>query len=91
MRTYENQLTLLINNIQAIENVEIAPPKKGEVRVKLRATGVCHTDAYTYVHCINSMLGVLTHFADLFRLSGKGTSFIISYKQSQHMTSWYRF
>jgi len=30
-----------------IETVEIAPPKKGEVRVKLKATGVCHTDAYT--------------------------------------------
>jgi len=27
--------------------VEVAPPKKGEVRVKITATGVCHTDAYT--------------------------------------------
>lgn len=30
-----------------IEQVEVAPPKKGEVRVKLIATGVCHTDAFT--------------------------------------------
>jgi len=30
-----------------IETVEVAPPKKGEVRVKIVATGVCHTDAYT--------------------------------------------
>jgi len=30
-----------------IEEIEVAPPKKGEVRVKIQATGVCHTDAYT--------------------------------------------
>nr|CAG8555715.1 5615_t:CDS:10 [Entrophospora candida] len=27
--------------------VEVAPPKRGEVRVKILASGVCHTDAYT--------------------------------------------
>ncbi|CAG8616663.1 1089_t:CDS:10 [Ambispora leptoticha] len=31
----------------SIEEVEVAPPKKGEVRVKLFATAVCHTDLYT--------------------------------------------
>ncbi|MEW5250018.1 S-(hydroxymethyl)glutathione dehydrogenase/class III alcohol dehydrogenase [Microbulbifer discodermiae] len=31
----------------SIEEVEVAPPKAGEVRVKLVATGVCHTDAFT--------------------------------------------
>ncbi|MCW2249339.1 S-(hydroxymethyl)glutathione dehydrogenase/alcohol dehydrogenase [Azospirillum fermentarium] len=30
-----------------IEQVRIAPPKAGEVLVRLVATGVCHTDAYT--------------------------------------------
>lgn len=30
-----------------IEDVEVEPPKAGEVRIKLTATGVCHTDAYT--------------------------------------------
>ncbi|KUJ83493.1 S-(hydroxymethyl)glutathione dehydrogenase/class III alcohol dehydrogenase [Microbulbifer flavimaris] len=30
-----------------IEEVEVAPPKKGEVRIKLIASGVCHTDAFT--------------------------------------------
>ncbi|WNO08909.1 S-(hydroxymethyl)glutathione dehydrogenase/class III alcohol dehydrogenase [Teredinibacter sp. KSP-S5-2] len=30
-----------------IENVQVAPPKAGEVLVKIVATGVCHTDAYT--------------------------------------------
>ncbi|WP_028115190.1 S-(hydroxymethyl)glutathione dehydrogenase/class III alcohol dehydrogenase [Ferrimonas senticii] len=29
------------------EIVEVAPPKAGEVRVKIMATGVCHTDAFT--------------------------------------------
>lgn len=31
----------------SIEEVEVHPPKKGEVRVKIMATGVCHTDAFT--------------------------------------------
>lgn len=30
-----------------IETIEVAPPKAGEVRIKLTDTGVCHTDAYT--------------------------------------------
>jgi len=30
-----------------IEEIEVAPPKAGEVRLKVTATGVCHTDAYT--------------------------------------------
>ncbi|XP_067902404.1 alcohol dehydrogenase class-3 [Heterodontus francisci] len=30
-----------------IEEVEVAPPKAHEVRIKIIATGVCHTDAYT--------------------------------------------
>jgi len=31
----------------AIESIEVAPPKAGEVRVKVLASGVCHTDAFT--------------------------------------------
>lgn len=31
----------------SIEDVQVAPPKEGEVRIKLVATGVCHTDAFT--------------------------------------------
>ncbi|GAB3028133.1 MULTISPECIES: S-(hydroxymethyl)glutathione dehydrogenase/class III alcohol dehydrogenase [Oleiagrimonas] len=31
----------------SIEEVEVAKPKKGEVLVRIVATGVCHTDAYT--------------------------------------------
>ena len=31
----------------SIEEVQVAPPKAGEVRLKLTATGVCHTDAFT--------------------------------------------
>ncbi|WP_444896077.1 S-(hydroxymethyl)glutathione dehydrogenase/class III alcohol dehydrogenase [Microbulbifer sp. EKSA008] len=30
-----------------IEDVDVMPPQRGEVRVKLHATGVCHTDAFT--------------------------------------------
>ncbi|KAK2718016.1 alcohol dehydrogenase class-3-like [Artemia franciscana] len=35
----------------SIETVEVAPPSKGEVRIKILATGVCHTDAYTLDGC----------------------------------------
>ena len=35
------------NKPLSIETVELAPPKAGEVLVKMVATGVCHTDAYT--------------------------------------------
>lgn len=31
----------------SIEDVQVAPPKAGEVRIKIVATGVCHTDAFT--------------------------------------------
>jgi S-(hydroxymethyl)glutathione dehydrogenase/alcohol dehydrogenase len=31
----------------SIEEVEVAPPKAGEVRIRVDYTGVCHTDAYT--------------------------------------------
>jgi len=31
----------------SIEEIEVDPPKAGEVRVKIEHTGVCHTDAYT--------------------------------------------
>lgn len=31
-----------------IEEVEVDPPKAGEIRIKILASGVCHTDAYTW-------------------------------------------
>lgn len=31
----------------SIELVEVAPPSKGEVRIRIYSTAVCHTDAYT--------------------------------------------
>ena len=30
-----------------IDNVQLDGPKSGEVMVEIKATGVCHTDAYT--------------------------------------------
>ncbi|TDJ05134.1 MAG: S-(hydroxymethyl)glutathione dehydrogenase/class III alcohol dehydrogenase [Deltaproteobacteria bacterium] len=35
------------NKPLVIEEVDLAGPKKGEVLIKVIATGVCHTDAYT--------------------------------------------
>ncbi|CRK89513.1 CLUMA_CG003273, isoform A [Clunio marinus] len=31
----------------SIEDIEVHPPRAGEVRVQILSTGVCHTDAYT--------------------------------------------
>jgi len=30
-----------------VEQVQVSPPKEGEVRIKILSTAVCHTDAYT--------------------------------------------
>lgn len=30
-----------------IEEVDLAPPRAGEVLVEIKATGICHTDYYT--------------------------------------------
>ncbi|KAN0009571.1 hypothetical protein ACTFIV_010863 [Dictyostelium citrinum] len=35
------------NKPLVIEDIEVQPPQKGEVRVKILYTGVCHTDSYT--------------------------------------------
>ncbi|KAI8893490.1 S-glutathione dehydrogenase [Globomyces pollinis-pini] len=32
----------------SVEQIQVAPPKAGEVRIKILFTGVCHTDAYTH-------------------------------------------
>jgi S-(hydroxymethyl)glutathione dehydrogenase / alcohol dehydrogenase len=36
------------NEDLAVEDVIVAPPAAGEVRVKLAATAICHTDLYTW-------------------------------------------
>ena len=33
----------------SIETIDIEGPKAGEVLVEIKATGICHTDAYTLV------------------------------------------
>lgn len=35
------------NEALKIEEVDVMPPQKGEVRIKIIASGVCHTDAFT--------------------------------------------
>lgn len=35
------------NQPLSIETVDVMPPQKGEVRVRIVASGVCHTDAFT--------------------------------------------
>ena len=36
------------NQPQVFEKIRVAPPKAGEVRIRIVATGVCHTDYYTW-------------------------------------------
>lgn len=31
----------------SLEEIEVAPPRAGEVRIKIVSTAICHTDAYT--------------------------------------------
>lgn len=30
-----------------VDNVQVEPPQEGEVRIKIAAVALCHTDAYT--------------------------------------------
>ena len=36
------------NKLLSVEDVEVAPPQAGEVRIKILFTALCHTDAYTW-------------------------------------------
>nr|WP_205965499.1 S-(hydroxymethyl)glutathione dehydrogenase/class III alcohol dehydrogenase [Pseudorhodobacter turbinis] len=36
-----------VNQPLSIEVIDVMPPQKGEVRIRIIATGVCHTDAFT--------------------------------------------
>ena len=36
-----------LNTPWSVEEIELDPPKAGEVLVEIKATGICHTDAYT--------------------------------------------
>ena len=36
------------NKPLVIEDVQVAPPQAGEVRIKILFTALCHTDAYTW-------------------------------------------
>lgn len=36
------------NKALVIEDVQVAPPQAGEVRIKILFTALCHTDAYTW-------------------------------------------
>ncbi|CAN1157781.1 Alcohol dehydrogenase class-3 [Linum perenne] len=47
------------NKPLVIEDVQVAPPQAGEVRIKILFTALCHTDAYTW-SCKWSMTTALT-------------------------------
>jgi threonine dehydrogenase-like Zn-dependent dehydrogenase len=36
------------NKPLVIEDVQVAPPQAGEVRIKILSTALCHTDHYTW-------------------------------------------
>jgi S-(hydroxymethyl)glutathione dehydrogenase/alcohol dehydrogenase len=48
----------LANTHSGIEEIEVAPPQKFEVRIRIYATGVCHTDDYT----LSGKGAVVSHF-----------------------------
>ena len=44
------------NKPLVIEDVEVAPPQAGEVRIKILYTALCHTDAYTWSGKVSTSL-----------------------------------
>lgn len=55
------------NKPLVIEDVQVAPPQAGEVRVKVLYTALCHTDAYTWSGKVISYSICMYTFFLLFR------------------------
>ena len=47
MTTTKAAVAFAPGQLLQIETVDLAGPKSGEVLVEIKATGICHTDAYT--------------------------------------------
>lgn len=55
------------NKPLVIEDVQVAPPQAGEVRIKILYTALCHTDAYTWSGKVCS-LHFFIHFSSEIEL-----------------------
>lgn len=56
----------------SIEQVLIDPPKSGEVRIKIVATGVCHSDAHLVTGHITASGGISFKYPSLIGHEGAG-------------------
>ena len=56
----------------SVEKVRIEPPKSGEVRVKIVATGVCHSDAHLVTGHITANGGFTIKYPSLLGHEGAG-------------------
>jgi hypothetical protein len=54
----------------SIEDVEVAPPKAGEVRIQITHTALCHTDSYTVRLEADQCLRISCKSADSLRWFG---------------------
>ena len=54
------------NKPLSIEDVQVAPPQAGEVRIKILFTALCHTDAYTWSGKVHDCVLYLTSYLVLF-------------------------
>ena len=50
----------------SIEEVEVAPPQKNEVRIKILFTSLCHTDVYFWDAKVTLLLSLQLVFGDWF-------------------------
>lgn len=46
-----------------VEDVQVAPPQAGEVRIKITHTALCHTDAYTLDGHVSALMFFYIVFA----------------------------
>ena len=53
-----------VNDLR-IEEITVAPPKAGEVRLKVHSNALCHTDIYTLEGSGNGLSGCGTVFYDI--------------------------
>ena len=48
-----------------IEEVEVAPPQKMEVRIKILVTSLCHTDVYFWEAKVNLLASFIVFIFDM--------------------------
>ncbi len=79
-----------VNKPLAVEEIELQPPKEGEVMVKMAAAGVCHSDHHAMIGALPSPVPIILGHegAGVVEEVGPG---VTSLKKGDHVVSVWRY